>query len=152
MWTPLRNVRALDGFTRYARDLLFTPTKAKVTVDGQVLPGNEFTGIHVASMSINLGGVLKFFGQADQPGVMNAIVGTPSPWSIVSNIPRMNRGEAMKGRNIMDRQCREMTLTAIGNELLEPIIDGEYYKNLKSMTCRIGPRVRIPKVIARGKN
>jgi diacylglycerol kinase family enzyme len=152
MWTPLRNVRALEGFTRYARDLLFTPTRAKVSVDGMVLPGDQFTGIHVASMSINLGGVLKFFGQADQPGVMNAIVGTPSPWSIVSNIPRMNRGEAMRGRNIMDRQCRDMTLTAVGDELLEPIIDGEYYKNLKSMTCRIGPRVRIPKVVARGKN
>ena len=32
-------------------------------------------------MSINLGNVLRFFGKADQPGLMNAIVGTPSPWA-----------------------------------------------------------------------
>jgi hypothetical protein len=44
-----------------------------------------------------------------------------------------------------------MTIDAVGDELLEPVIDGEYYKNLKSMTFRIGPRVRIPKVVARNK-
>jgi len=152
MWTPLRNVAALDSFTRYARDLLFTKTKAKVEVDGMVLPGDEFTGIHVASMSINLGGVLRFFGKADQPGLMNAIVGTPTPWGIVSNIPRMSRGEELRGRNLLDRPCRSMTISATGDQLLEPVIDGEYYRNLRSMTFRIGPRVRIPKVVARPKH
>ena len=46
-----------------------------ITLDGMVLPGTEFTGVHVASMSINLGNVLRFFGKADQPGLMNALVG-----------------------------------------------------------------------------
>ena len=73
------------------------------------LPGDKFTGVHVASMSINLGNVLRFFGKADQPGLMNAIVGTPSPWGIIRNIPRMARGEEMRGRDILDRPCREMT-------------------------------------------
>ena len=54
----------------------------------------------------------------------------------------------MRGRNVLDRPCREMTLVASGDELLEPIIDGEYYKNVKSITFRVGPRVRIPKVVA----
>jgi hypothetical protein len=113
------------------------------------LPGDAFTGVHVASMSINLGNVLRFFGKADQPGLMNAIVGTPSPWGIIRNIPRMARGEEMRGRNILDRPCREMILEAIdGGELLAPIIDGEFYRNVKTMTFRVGPRVRIPKVIA----
>ena len=49
----------------------------------------QFTGVHVASMSINLGNVLRFFGKADQPGLMNAIVGTPTPWGIIRNLPRM---------------------------------------------------------------
>jgi diacylglycerol kinase family enzyme len=152
MWTPLRNVAALDGFTRYARDLLFTPTRAKVEVDGMVLPGDEFTGIHVASMSINLGGVLRFFGKADQPGLMNAIVGTPSPWGIVSNLPRMRRGEELRGRNLLDRPCRTMSVTATTDALLSPIIDGEEYKNLRSMAFRLGPRVRIPQVVAAPKH
>ncbi len=131
----------------YAKEI-FAPTPCKVTLDGMVLPGNEFTGVHVASMSINLGNVLRFFGKADQPGLMNAIVGTPSPWSIIRNVPRMARGQEMLGRNILDRPCREMKVVAEGGELLEPIIDGEYYRNVKELSFRVGPRVRIPKVVA----
>ena len=131
----------------YAKEV-FAPTPCKVTLDGMVLPGNAFTGVHVASMSINLGNVLRFFGKADQQGMMNAIVGTPSPWSIIRNIPRMARGEEMKGRNILDRPCREMKLEATGGELLAPIIDGEFYRNVTKLVFHIGPRVRIPKVVA----
>ena len=145
--TPLARMLPIGNLSTYAKEI-FAPTECKVTLDGMVLPGTKFTGVHVASMSINLGNVLRFFGKADQPGLMNAIVGTPSPWSIIRNIPRMARGEEMKGRNILDRPCREMTLEATGAELLEPIIDGEYYRNVKKLEFRVGPRVRIPKVVA----
>lgn len=131
----------------YAKEM-FAPTPCKITLDGMVLPGDSFTGVHVASMSINLGNVLHFFGKADQPGLMNAIVGTPSPWAIIRNVPRMTRGQEMIGRNILDRPCRTMILDATGDELLEPIIDGEYYRNVKRLEFRVGPRVRIPKVVA----
>lgn len=137
----------LGAWTSYAKEV-FEPTACKVTLDGMRLPGDRFTGVHVASMSINLGNVLRFFGKADQPGLMNAIVGTPSPWSIIRNIPRMARGEEMRGRNILDRPCREMIIEATGDELLAPIIDGEFYRNVKKLSFRVGPRVRIPKVVA----
>jgi hypothetical protein len=131
----------------YAKEV-FEPTRCKVTIDGMKLPGDQFTGVHIASMSINLGNVLRFFGKADQPGLMNAIVGTPSPWSIIRNLPRMARGDEMRGRNILDRPCREMIMEASGDDLLAPIIDGEFYRNVSKVAFRIGPRVRIPKVIA----
>jgi len=131
----------------YAREV-FEPTPCHVTIDGMRLPDNKFTGVHVASMSINLGNVLRFFGKADQPGLMNALVGTPSPWGIIRNIPRMMRGEEMRGRNIVDRPCREMVIEANTDELLAPIIDGEFYRNVTKLVYHIGPRVRIPKVIA----
>jgi hypothetical protein len=54
----------------------------------------------------------------------------------------------MRGRDILDRPCREMLLDATGDELLAPVIDGEYYRNVKRIVFRIGPRVRIPKVVA----
>ena len=138
----------LGQLSTYARDV-FAPTRCKVTLDGMVLPGDAFTGVHVASMSINLGNVLRFFGKADQPGLMNAIVGTPSPWGIIRNLPRMARGHEMRGRNILDRPCREMMLEATTDELLEPIIDGEYYRNVQKLVFHVGPRVRIPKVVAK---
>jgi diacylglycerol kinase family enzyme len=131
----------------YAKDV-FAPTQCKITLDGMVLPGTEFTGVHVASMSINLGNVLRFFGKADEPGLMNAIVGTPSPWAIIRNIPRMARGQEMRGSDVLDRPCREMKIVASGGELLEPIIDGEYYRDVMELSFRVGPRVRIPKVVA----
>ena len=134
--------------TQYAREM-FQPTSCKVTIDGMRLPGDKFTGVHLASMSINLGNVLRFFGKADQPGLMNAIVGTPSPWAIIRNIPRMARGEEMRGRDVLDRPCREMMVEATGAGLLAPIIDGEIYRNVKRLEYHVGPRVRIPKVIAR---
>lgn len=137
----------LGQLSTYARDM-FAPTRCTVTVDGMRLPGDEFTGVHIASMSINLGNVLRFFGKADQPGLMNAIVGTPTPWGVVRNLPRMARGHEMVGPDILDRPCRELTMEAVGDELLAPIIDGEYYRNVKKMTFRVGPRVRIPKVVA----
>jgi hypothetical protein len=134
-------------FSTYAREV-FAPTPCKVTLDGMILPGREFTGVHIASMSINLGNVLRFFGQAEQPGIMNAIVGTPSPWAIIRNLPRMIRARQMRGDNLVDRPCREMIVEANSDELLAPIIDGEYYRNVKRLQFRIGPRVRIPKVVA----
>jgi hypothetical protein len=131
----------------YAKEV-FAPTPCRVTLDGMRLPGDKFTGVHVASMSINLGNVLRFFGKAESPGLMNAIVGTPSPWSIIRNIPRMARGEEMRGKNILDRPCREMLIEATGDELLAPIIDGEFYRNVTKLSYHVGPRVRIPKVVA----
>ena len=95
-----------------------------------------------------LGNVLRFFGKADHPGLMNAIVGTPTAWGIIRNLPRMFGGQEMKGRDVLDRPCREMIMEANTSELLEPIIDGEYYRNVKKMVFRVGPRVRIPKVVA----
>ncbi|HEY5921992.1 MAG TPA: diacylglycerol kinase family protein [Kofleriaceae bacterium] len=137
----------LGQLTTYAKEV-FAPTTCKITLDGMVLPGTSFTGVHIASMSINLGNILRFFGKADQPGFMNALVGTPTAWGIIRNLPRMMRGQEMVGRDVLDRPCREMKLVATGDELMEPIIDGEYYRNVKSLSFRIGPRVRIPKVVA----
>jgi diacylglycerol kinase family enzyme len=137
----------LGAWTTYAKDV-FEPTRCRVTLDGMKLPGDQFTGVHIASMSINLGNLLRFFGKADQPGLMNAIVGTPSPWGIIRNLPRMARGQEMRGRNILDRPCREMMMEATGDDLLSPVIDGEFYRDVKRLAFHIGPRVRIPKVIA----
>jgi diacylglycerol kinase family enzyme len=145
--SPLARLPWAERFGDYARGM-FEPTRARITLDGMVLPGDAFTGIHIASISINLGNLLRFFGKADRPGLMNAIVGTPSPWSIVSNLPRMARGREMVGRDIVDRPCRQLTLEATSDELLAPIIDGESYRDIQSMTFRLGPRVRIPRIVA----
>jgi hypothetical protein len=146
-YSPLRRLPGMPRMFRdYARQM-FKPTEARVTLDGRKLPRTDCTGIHIASMSINLGGVMRFFKHADVPGQMHAIVGSPSPLEIILNVPRMHLGLRMIGHDLYDGPCREMTLQAVGDELLAPVIDGEYYQNVRSIRFRLGPRVRIPKVV-----
>ena len=146
--SPLRHVPGMPKVLKsYAADL-FKPTDARVILDGMVLPGNDYTGIHIASMSINFGKLLRFFGKADEPGLLHAIVGTPSPLAIIRNMPRMHLGRELRGKNVLDRACREMTIEATGDdELLSPIIDGEPYENVRKVTFKVGPRIRVPKLV-----
>jgi len=43
----------------------------------------------------------------------------------------------------------DVEVEATGDELLAPVIDGEYYRNLRKITFKIGPKVKIPKVVGR---
>lgn len=147
--SPLRGLPGIPEHLRgYARDM-FKPQACRVTMDGMILPHDAYSGVHIASMSINHAGVFRLFSLADQPGLMHALVGSTSPLGIVANLPRMHRGKQLRGKNLVDRACREMKVEATGDELLAPIIDGESYKNLRSVTFRLGPRLRIPKVVSR---
>ena len=151
----LSPLRALPGIPAelkdYAREM-FKPAEARVVMDGMILPFDSYSGIHIASMSINHGGVFKLFGQADTPGLMHALVGSTNPLTVIAQIPRMHLGKQLGGKGIVDRACREMTVEATGDELLAPIIDGEYYRNLRSVSFKIGPRLRIPKVVGRRRD
>ena len=128
-------------------DRQMRPTMARMIIDGVEFPRTDLTAVHVASMSINLGGVFRFFTQADEPGKLNVLGGAPSPLTCLRNIPRMHLGLKMTGEGIIDERCREMKLIAVGKELLAPIIDGELYPNVRELTVTVGPRVRIPKVV-----
>jgi hypothetical protein len=155
MPVALTKLRQLPGWSTdmrdYARDL-FAPTHARLFVDGMELPEREFAGIHVASMSINLGNVFRFFPKADEPGQMHALIGAISPLGIVRNIPRMHLGKELIGKGMLDRSCREMKMVAVGDELLAPIIDGEVYENVREASFTLGPRVRIAKVVNTNAN
>jgi len=146
--SPLRIIPGLpENLRKYARDML-EPAVARVCIDGMTLPDTHFRGVHIASMSINLGNVFRLFSEADKKGRLHCTVGTISPLGILRNLPRMHLGKPLKSPNAIDRACRDMTIEAIGDELLAPVIDGEYYRNLREVSFRVGPRVRIPKVVS----
>jgi hypothetical protein len=148
-YTPLGKLPGVTPAMRqYARDM-FNPTRARITVDGRELPWTDFTGVHVASMAINLGGVFRFFSLADKPGQLHGIIGSPTPFEIVSRVPRMIAGKRLTAARLFDGPCQQLTMEATTEELLAPVIDGEWYENLRSITFRLGPRVRIPKVVGR---
>jgi len=145
-FTPLRHVPVLPAELReYSRDL-FAPTRAEVTIDGEVLPYTEYTGLQIAAMAIDLGGVVRAFGEAKRLGVLHVTAGSPSPLAVVRNLPRMYLGKPIRDRKLLDGPCTEMKVRATGDELLAPVIDGEYYHDVLEATFTLGPRVRIPKV------
>ncbi len=146
--SPLRKIPGMPPMLRNYAQELFKPTMARIILDGKALPRTDCTGINIASMSINLGGVLRFFSAADTPGQLNALVGSPSPLTMISNLPRIHFGLKMVGKDIYDGPCQKMAIEAVGPELLGPVIDGEYYPNVRQMTFSVGPRIRIPKVIS----
>jgi diacylglycerol kinase family enzyme len=129
----------------YAKEM-FEPAHVRVSLDGQELSETRFTGVHIASMSLNLGGVFKLFNEADVPGQMHAIVGSPTPMQMMRNLPKMYRGKSFEGPAVADRACKGMTVEVLGHELLAPIIDGEYYRNVKKLVFSNGPSLRIPKL------
>ncbi len=144
--SPLRHLPGMPDMLRTFATDMFRPTRVRLTLDGQVQPYTDCTGIHIASMAINLGNVFRFFGQADEPGQLHAIVGTPTPATIIRNIPRMSMGLPMQGKDIYDGPCKDLTLESLDEELMGPIIDGEYYPNVKKISFAPGPRLRIPRV------
>lgn len=146
--TPLRHVPGLPATLRdYARDL-FRPTPARLVVDGEPSPARTHSALHVASIPVNLGDVMRFFTQA-APGRLHAIYGTPSPWTMIRNLPRMPLGRPMSGDDVVDGPCRSMTVEADGDELLAPVIDGEYYDDVVRVSFSPGLRLRFAQVRGR---
>ena len=145
--SPLEKIPGMPRILRTYSKEMFRPTEARVLLDGEPLPRTDCTGIHIASMSINLGNVFRFFHAADTPGQLHAIVGSPTPGEIIRNMPWMFAGKALPSDNIYDGPCRTMTMEAAGPELLAPIIDGELYPDVVKVTFSPGPKLRIPRVV-----
>ena len=147
-YSPLRNWRLLPKALREYAPSVFAAAQAKVTLDGVEFPYTDCRTINIASMSINVGNVFRFFNKAEQRGKLHALVGAMSPTGAVAMLPAMIGGGEFRGRAIRDQAVQEMTMEAVGDELFAPIIDGEYYRNLRKLTFSVGPSVRIPKVVA----
>ena len=61
-------------------------------------------------------------------------------------LPALARGGAIPSERLREVRGREMSIEAIGDEDLAPIIDGEAFAGLRNLTVRLGPRIRVPRV------
>lgn len=147
-YSPLRRLPVLPAAIRDYAPSFFAPHRVRVTLDGVEFPYASCSSVNIGSMSINLGNVFRFFNKADEPGRLHALVAATSPLESIARLPAMVAGADFGGRKVRDQVVREMTVEATGDELLAPIIDGERYRNLRKVTFTVGPRVRIPKVVA----
>ena len=123
---------------------LFRPTRAKVVIDGEEVATRTHNALHAGAFDVNLGGVLRVFPQACEPGVLQFQAGEMSPAKIVANLPALVAGGTVRGDRVRDTVGRKMTITIeYGDEPLSPIIDGERFAGLDQLVVSVGPRVRI---------
>ncbi|GAB5541817.1 MAG: hypothetical protein RLO52_12300 [Sandaracinaceae bacterium] len=145
-WTAARVAPGLVKSDSYAAHL-FRPTRALVTIDGERVEAQQHGGLHAGAFDINLGGVVRVFPLAKEPGVMHFQAGEIDPAGIIANLPAIVSGGAIQGPKLRDTSGREMIIEAL-DEPLSPIVDGERFEGLRRLEVRAGPPVRIARVRA----
>lgn len=126
---------------RYAAQL-FTPTRARVVIDGEEIPTRTHNALHAGAFDVNLGGVLRIFPRAREPGVLHFQAGEIAPSKIIAHVPALVAGGAIRGYRLRDVSGREMLIEA-DEEPLSPIIDGERFTGIVRLAVRAGPRIRM---------
>lgn len=122
---------------------LFKPTLAEVELDGETLPTTEHGALHAGAFDVSLGGVFRVFPLAGEPGQLHFQAGAITPVEIIAALPDLVRGGAIKSAKLREVAGTEMRIRALSDELLAPIIDGEQFSGLRSLTVTPGPRVPI---------
>jgi hypothetical protein len=143
-----RTVRDMAASTvrpgRTSRPDMFRPTCAKVAIDGEEVPTRMHNALHAGAFDVNLGGVLRVFPQAREPGVLQFQAGEISPATIIAQLPSLVLGKPARADRLYDTVGREMTIAIEdGDEPLSPIIDGERFLGLDKLVVTIGRQVRI---------
>lgn len=129
---------------RARRPDLFRPTRATVVIDGEEVPTRMHNALHAGAFDVSLGGVLRVFPQAREPGVLQFQAGEMSPATIVAQLPALVLGRPLRAGRLRDTVGREMTIAIEdGDEPLSPIIDGERFAGLDRLVVSVGPQVRI---------
>ena len=134
-----------ESMLAYGRDV-FRPTHARVAIDGQEVPGNAHGAIHAGSLDVALGGVFRVFPLARDPGQLHFQAGEIVPREMILALPSLARGAAIPSERLWERSGHEMTIVALSDESLAPIIDGEAFEGLRQLEVRAGPKVRVPVV------
>ncbi len=121
---------------------LFTPTHARVVIDGDEVPTDTHNALHAGAFDVNLGGVLRIFPLAREPGALHFQAGEISPAQMIANLPALVAGGPIRNDRLRDVSGREMVIEA-DQEPLSPIIDGERFTGIVRLVVRAGPNVRI---------
>lgn len=128
--------------------VLFTPTRARVVIDGEEVPTRTHRLLHAGAIDLRIGGPFRLFPKAAQPGALHFQAGEVRPSKIVAQLPAALTSGTMRGERVRDVNGREMVIEADG-EPLSPIIDGERFLGITRLVARAGPRIRVAQVAGR---
>jgi hypothetical protein len=124
---------------------LLKPHEVRVLVDGVPLPDPAQRALHVGSLFVDIGGVVRLFPFAGN-GKLHVMSGNPTMPQVLFNLPKLMLGRPMTSQGVDERPCLSVEVEATGEELLAPCVDGEIFRDVKRLKLVPGPRVRIPKI------
>ena len=138
--------RLAPGWSDYAR-VVRGEAEGRVWVDGQELPYRRLSAFNVGAFPIDLGGVVKVFGQA-RPGRPHVIAGTLSDLSMIRNVPRLVRGKSLRSSTVHDAPAAHVRAEALGRPF-RAVVDGEFVDGIRELELTSGPTVEIPRLDAK---
>jgi diacylglycerol kinase family enzyme len=124
---------------------LFAPTHARVVIDGEEVPTRTHRLLHAGAIDLRIGGPLRLFPKASEPGALHFQAGELRPSMIVAQLPAALTNGTVRGDRVRDVNGREMIIEA-EDEPLSPIIDGERFGHIVRLVVRAGPRIRVAQV------
>ncbi|MGV0038767.1 diacylglycerol kinase family protein [Mycobacterium colombiense] len=122
--------------------ILFTPTRARVVIDGDEVPSRTHSLLHAGAIDLRIGGPLRLFPKASEPGALHFQAGNLRPSRIVAQLPTALTNGMLRGEGLRDVIGHEMIIEA-EDEPLSPIIDGERFLGIVKLVARAGPHIRI---------
>lgn len=124
---------------------LFAPTYARVVIDGEEVPTRTHRLLHAGAIDLRIGGPLRLFPKAREPGDLHFQAGETSPSRIIAQLPAALTKGSIRGHLVRDVNGREMVIEA-EDEPLSPIIDGERFGGIVKLVVRAGPRIRVAQI------
>lgn len=137
----------LEAYT-YA-DEFVRPRRARVWIDGRAMPLQRFNVINAGAFPINLGGVVRAFPHAHD-GRLHATAGTLSRLEFVVYLPQILMGRRLDANKLYDGPARTLRAVAPDDEPLEPVFDGEIYRNVRELTISPGPLIPMARIACTG--
>ncbi len=125
--------------------VLFAPTRARVVIDGEEVPTRTHRLLHAGAIDLRIGGPLRLFPKASEPGALQFQAGELRPSRIVVQLPAALTNGRVHGDRVRDVNGQEMIIEADG-EPLSPIIDGERFDGIVRLVAHAGPRIRVAQV------
>lgn len=121
---------------------LFQQAEAEVRIDGVKLDTPVHSALHVGSIDLDLGGVLRVFPFAGA-GKLHLQAGVLAPKAMIASLPAIMRGGGLHGEGLVDRAGDTLEARATGEELFHPILDGECLPACRRISIRLGEPVDV---------
>jgi diacylglycerol kinase family enzyme len=143
LWVVLRTLVSLVTARRYAQRILRS-FRGRVTIDGEVLPRTQLTGIGAATVT-EIGFRLKLHHRADDdPDRMGGLAIHANPASLLLDLLDVRLGRGLSPRRATSFIAKHLAIEPADAESTYTL-DGDLYTSSGPVTVQVGPALQIVK-------